>query len=813
MSHRAVLAGLCAVVIAGHAPDARAQRVPTTEIVRLYDEAASQEAEARRIEDTAPEEADRLRQKARSNLIEAIRRDPTYTKAAVLLGRLLLRMERHAEGARLLAATRKRVPDHVEVAMLLGLHLFRAKRAEEAAPHLEAVVKAGKKSAADAAYLLVGHHYRRGQLEAALSYAQMTIAARPREARIHGIIGNIHLRQKRLREAIASFRRVLEIEPDNVAVRVNLGSVFHRLADYPKAIEVLESVRAKRGDLAVVQYNLGSCYYALEQWKRAAERFGSFITLEPQHATGHYYAGVSQVRAGDERQGIPLLVRAGALDPTDPWAPYMLAELAEGRNDLSTAQTFAKTALTRAPRSAKVLLLAGVIARRRKDLAQALAHLIGAQRADSKNARIRAELGYARILAGQTDPGIDDLEAARTLDPEDARAGAWLPAARTRRAVTRAYQGDLPGAEKDLLRALELSPGHREAAWNLALLMDLNDRPKAGLRAVQRALTVAAPAQPGGLVVAPNLHLAAAYLLVRLGRPELAQGELQRATGAGDVGMRLMVQGAIHGHFGEYDEAIAAFKNALAEGIDPGPALVLARLDRIAALMARGRLPRALAELQQLSPQLAPTEARVRAGLLAVALMATRRGWKRIPSLLAVLNAGPVPAGWGLRRLKADRNLALGYIAYRVGREKRAVKLLRKHLSKAPEDKRGRKLLSLVLLDRAERAHASRRYKRAAALVTESLELTGGDDIARHNLAVVQYSRGDHKSAAKTFERLRKAATVPEATLNMALYLDDVAGKGTRALQLYREYVRTGRPASGVAQRRIERKERLYGGK
>ena len=792
---------LALLLALGWSATARADRVPGTETLRLYEEGRRLTADARRIRDGGDgAEARELFEKARGELAEALKRDPAFTRAAVALGEALLELDRSAEAVEPLEKALLVAPNDPSIKQLLGIHLFRLRKVERGTRLLEEVSRE-LPGRFDVHYLLAGQYYKDGRDEDALRHAKAYLDVRGGDAAVHGMVGNIHLRKGRLEDAVRSFRRVLEIDPQNVPVRVNLGNVFYQLKDYAKAIDAYERVVQKQPDLALLHYNLGSSYYALGRFEEAARRFVAFVRLEPNHAAGHYYGGAALARLRRDEEAIPLLARATALDPKDPWAPYTLARIARRRGELGEAQTAVAQALSRQPDSERILLLAGVIARQRGDTSSAVRLLLRASTMAPRSALVRAELGYARVLAGLTDTGIDDLEAARTLDGKEPRVLLWLPVARTRRAVASLGAGETAAAEADLRRALEIQPGLGDAAYDLALLRDAQGDSKGGILVVQAALN-RSPSDP-------NLHLAAAWLLVRLGRADSAQGELQRAQGAADAGLRWLVQAAVHGAFGEFDAAIAAFKEAKDRGVDAGPAVAMARLDRAASLLGRGQAAAAASELRRMGGQLDPPEARVRAALLALALLTLDSGHAEAPELLAAVASGPAPQGWGIEAIHRDADLLSGYVRYRLGQGERALEALERHVAAEPDDRVGRRLLAVVLADLAERDHAARRYAAAAKKAERALGLTDEDSRLRHNLACIRYGQGEHAEAAATFRALLDG--VPEARLNLALYLDDVAGRGSEALAHYRRYVAANGLAAEVARRRIERKERIFG--
>lgn len=585
---------------------------------------------------------------------------------------------------------------------------------------------------------------------------------------------------------------------------MNFGNVFYQLKRYERAIQIYEYVREKRPDLALVQYNLGVSYFALKRWAEASERFESFIELEPDHAKGHYYAGASLARTGQVQLAITRLARATLLDPSDPWAPADLARLAFDLGDLATAEAYVKTALDRERDEPEILMLGGLVARVRGRYPEAVNRLERAVSLAPKRAPPRAELGYARILSGDLDGGIDDLEGARTLAPTSRRVLGWLPVARTHRAIRHLNAGEAGAAEGDLRRALEVQPAMTDAAWNLGLLFDSQGRNDDGIQMLQNAQR----AHPGG---EPNLHLLTAYLLVRAGRAAEAQGELRDARGATDTGLRWLVQGAVHGRFGEFDAAIAAFQRAAEQGIDTTVATGFARLDKAAAQLRDGRVLDALDELRRPATQVDPEQARIAAALTVVGLLRLDRDFAAIERLLPLVEAGGIPLGWGLERLTGDVGLLRGYVRYRRGDETGALAALESWRAEHPDDPRGHRLMAVLLTDLAERDHSARRFRRAEARARRAARLRPGDPLVRHNLACILYGMGNHEEASRLFAQLADDGSVPEATINLALYYDDVAGRSEEATPLYRRYLKSKGLASELARRRLARKERIFG--
>jgi anti-sigma factor RsiW len=91
--------------------------------------------------------------------------------------------------------------------------------------------------------------------------------------------------------------------------------------------------------------------------------------------------------------------------------------------------------------------------------------------------------GVAELVAGNTAGAIDALQAARRLEPDDARVIADLGAAYMTRFVERGDQADANAAVDAFDTALARSPSLKEAWFNKALLLERMNRPAEALTA------------------------------------------------------------------------------------------------------------------------------------------------------------------------------------------------------------------------------------------------------------------------------------------------------------------------------------------
>jgi tetratricopeptide (TPR) repeat protein len=785
---------------------ALADRVKPTLTLRLYKEAQSSIAAAQRARDRHHLKKEKsLLETAAQKLKQALANDRKFVRAAVSLGHVLYRLRQSKEAARLLTRALKASPGSVAIKHVLSLHLMNLGRLKRAVTLLEEVVRRNRTKYFDALYILTGHFYAKRRFRKALGYARTYLKIRPRDAGIHGVVGNIYMRKGQLKKAFKSFNKVLKYAPKNHQVRVNIGNIYFKQKKYPLAIAVYQRVLKDGIKLAAVHFNLASSFFSLKKWSKAAKQFEAFSRLRPRHAKGHYHTGRAYVRAGKREKARTAFGRSVKLDDQDPWALFELAKIALSENDLASAERDIGEAIKRAPNTGSVLRLGGIIARKQKQYRIAVKRLKAAAAMSPGDAVARAELGHARFLNGDVDEGINDLETARTIDAGSKRARSWLAVARTHRGITYVKQNKPALAESDFRRAFEVNPLLTEASWNFGLLMDRLGRLGDALSQIEAALSLRSRT--------PNLHLLKAYLLARSGKFSNAQETLKMARDSPEIGLRWIVQAAIHSNAGEYNAAVEALKQARKHGAMVSQALIVARLAQVSGWLRSDRTDTAIRELTRIGRLRNNRLESLRSALLGLGLIRKERDFQRIIRLLNKVAQTSPPTGWGIDKLVTDVPILIGYAHYRLGHPRRALKHLQTFLTRHPKSDSGRKLTASILQNMAERDHAARRYYQAARAIRQAQRLTPEDSRIRHNEACVRYSMGEHRAAAQVFRSLHETRTagVTNATLNLALYLDDVAGQGSKAVPFYRQYLKSNGTAKDIARKRLRRKEAIFG--
>jgi tetratricopeptide (TPR) repeat protein len=560
----------------------------------------------------------------------------------------------------------------------------------------------------------------------------------------------------------------------------------------------------------------------------------------PAAAVAEYVEGRRLAREGDWRGAAAALRLAVAYDEESAELRAALAEALAQSGQLPQAEEEARRAIALSGddgrSAAEAHLLLGQLAAARHQLEAAVPELRQAARLEGARARAGERLDRTpwRVLArvelelGDEPAAVRDLEDLAARAPGDGvgyrEAGRWL-----------LDRGRPAQAERFLRRAVELSPGDRDAHWLLVRvhgILGRDDDARADLDAILRT----DPDDPEALFAQGELAAeagevdaahgwfarhrracrdpsgAAARVAERwlaAGRADLALASLREAAGDGVEGPRVaLAEGEALSRLRRYREAAAALARVPAGEVEYVPA----RAAQAQALARAGRHQdalRSLADPLRSHPGearllLARADVQERAGrwrdavrgLAAGAAAAERDGaWDDAAALSAraaevLCRAGrPAEAVALLDRAAADHPRAPALLLGRsdahraAGQEGAADADLRALLALAPDQPEA--LARLAALQ-AERAGAgSRELDEAEAAARRAVRLAPRFPAAQAALAAALERRGDRAGALAALER---AAAVGEPDPDILGRLGDAyraAGRGAEADRAY----------------------------
>jgi tetratricopeptide (TPR) repeat protein len=224
---------------------------------------------------------------AAAHFLDAANRAPQFVEARIHLARTLGRMNRRAEGLKILEEACQKFPARADV--------WIAKGQEE---RLHGVPDAAERSLRRALSLQPGDGHvlndlgvvvrAQGRTAEAVTIYREALARAPQNPLSHGNLGNALTELKRTDEAEQHLREAVALAPGSIEHRCNLA-IFLTSHDRPQeAVVLFRDVLARAPNHADAWTNLGVAQLDLGEIKDAEISIRKALAIAPQNAEAHY---------------------------------------------------------------------------------------------------------------------------------------------------------------------------------------------------------------------------------------------------------------------------------------------------------------------------------------------------------------------------------------------------------------------------------------------------------------------------------------------------------------------------------------------
>ncbi len=590
--------------------------------------------------------------------------------------------------------------------ILGGLAHYGLDQREKAKPYFESVQRVMPNS--PTSKLLANIYVAEGYHDRAIELLEQYQRAFPNDAQAIALLASAHMAKGRHARAASLMQEALKSK-DAPELRTAYGLSLMGIGQQADAVAQLETAYKKDPGQTRAGYMLVGLYLRDKEAAKALAVAQSLVAREPGNPSFHDLLGQARATKGDVGGARTSFEQAIKLDPALLAAQLNLARLETGAKRFDRAEQLLDAALKADERNTDVMYELARLAERQgdpedalrwlsraydvagtKDLRSALAlvdlHMRQGRPADAlKVARqiavgmpddLRVLLALARVQLANADPS----SAQATLSTATRIAGFEVPI-QVEIALLQFTAGNLPGAAYSLDKALSTQPGYLPAQ---ALMTEIETRQGEFAKAEQRAQQIlrAAPKLPighslmGDLAIARNQPTAAVEAYRKAHQIESSSASFARLFRA---------QALV--------DAKAAFSLA-DQWLRAHPKDALARQMVAEAQVRSNHMPAARREYEQLR-QLLPNDAGVANNLANV--------------LLRMQDPGALPMAEKALELSPDDPTVLdtaGWIAFRVGKNDRALQLLRDARLRNPESSEIRYHLAAALAKAGRPAEA-----------------------------------------------------------------------------------------------------------
>ena len=232
--------------------------------------------------------------------------------------------------------------------------------------------------------------------------------------------------EKKYPESLSVLNRAVELKSDYTWAYIGKGSAYGILKQYEQAIQDFDRAIELDPNLALVYTNRGNAYRHLKEYRRAIQDYDRAIELDPNYTGAYSYRGNAYVILKQYEQAIQDCDRAIELDPNFANAylnrglAYLwLKNVAQARDDYNRSFECDSTDVNAAWMSE----WAGMSKRRPGiELAERLAAIATI---DPQQYAAYICRGVALGLRGNVKEGLDEVEKAMQLDPQEWDAYFW----------------------------------------------------------------------------------------------------------------------------------------------------------------------------------------------------------------------------------------------------------------------------------------------------------------------------------------------------------------------------------------------------
>lgn len=373
------------------------------------------------------------------------KKDYQLRRAHFLLGRLLIRTNRKAEGEKELARAKEiqtlaladardeinRILNQVvggdkTIDAQKSTNVLQSPPTEKAALTAAEKTEIGKLKSQLSEILAQAYHNlgviaaQQGSIETALACFAAAAEWKPDFPGLNRNWGIIAFRSNQFDKAVVPLARHLKTNAEDALVRRMLGVSYYLTKNFKQTVETLKPLEANfTVDDAELVYFYGISLISLDRQQEAASVFVKLAAQNLTSASARFYAAQGLVFVGDYERAVKEFRAVAVLDSTIPQAHYNAGQSLIRLNRLDEAEKEFRQELAVNPNDAQSkYFVAYTLLERKTNVDEAISFLREAVVIKSDYADALYQLGKALIEKGEIKEAIEQLEASARSDPK-----------------------------------------------------------------------------------------------------------------------------------------------------------------------------------------------------------------------------------------------------------------------------------------------------------------------------------------------------------------------------------------------------------
>ncbi|MCL5744855.1 MAG: tetratricopeptide repeat protein [Acidobacteria bacterium] len=405
-------------------------------------------------------------QKAIDDLQPLVSKAPKNASVRVNLARALLLKGDAVQARTQLEEAIKGEPNYVPAHLMLAELRLKSREFGGVLQEVDAVLRIDPGNL-QAKLLRTGALAGSGDLAKARESVNAAIADSPNSAEPLLQLGSIELADKNYKKAEAVFAKLYQADNRNLRALFGLSDAYSAQGQTEKAIQMLKAELGKQPANAGLRTALANTEVRAGKLDAAIADYQTLLGAHPKSADT--YMRISEVyrRKGDSKSAIDNMRKAKGLRPNDAATCVSLAVLLDEAGQQAEAKPLYEQALRIQPDNPIALNnLAYLVAETGGDLDQALTLAQRAKQKMPNDLDVADTLGWIYIRKSLSDSAIDIYRDLVAKDPGRSTFRYHL-------GMALFQKGDKPQAKKELLAALQAKPSRQEEAKIKELLAKL----------------------------------------------------------------------------------------------------------------------------------------------------------------------------------------------------------------------------------------------------------------------------------------------------------------------------------------------------